>query len=109
MDAEIKKAWIEALRSGRYKQGMHQLRTVENEFCCWGVLCDIVDPEGWNLALDGCVTHRTKPAFPSDSVIMKAGLINDGKPDDETITMLANKNDWGESFDTIANWIENNL
>jgi hypothetical protein len=35
------KAWLEALESGRYKQGKGQLRTDLNEFCCLGVLCDV--------------------------------------------------------------------
>lgn len=40
--------WIEALRSGKYKQGKSRLRTDGNddskpEFCCIGVACEIVD------------------------------------------------------------------
>ncbi len=40
MDQEIKKAWIEALRSGEYAQGKEELR-YGNAFCCLGVLCDL--------------------------------------------------------------------
>lgn len=47
MDAEWKARWVEALRSGRYKQGRDQLRTEHDEFCCLGVLCDIVAPDEW--------------------------------------------------------------
>jgi len=44
MNKEIKKLWLEALRSGKYKQGRGQLHNPsENVFCCLGVLCDIVD------------------------------------------------------------------
>lgn len=46
MNREIKKKWLEALRSGNYKQGSHRLRD-GNTFCCLGVLCDIIDPDGW--------------------------------------------------------------
>jgi hypothetical protein len=47
MKAELKQKWLEALRSGKYKQGQAVLRTSADRFCCLGVLCDIVDPSGW--------------------------------------------------------------
>lgn len=40
MDAEIKRKWIKALRSGTYKQGRNQLRKGD-AYCCLGVLCDV--------------------------------------------------------------------
>lgn len=40
MKPEIKEMWVNALRSGEYTQGLHQL-TANNRFCCLGVLCDI--------------------------------------------------------------------
>jgi hypothetical protein len=47
MDIELKNKWLAALRSGDYKQGAHRLRTVNDCFCCLGVLCDIINPDGW--------------------------------------------------------------
>ncbi len=57
MDANLKQTWIAALRSGKYKQGRGALKKIEFDFvtdepkpptfCCLGVLCDLVDPEGW--------------------------------------------------------------
>lgn len=47
MDNDIKTKWIAALKSGNYKQGSGTLRSDKNEFCCLGVLCDVVDPSGW--------------------------------------------------------------
>ena len=41
--------WVEALRSGKYKQGQHNLRNADNTYCCLGVLCDI---EGANWQID---------------------------------------------------------
>lgn len=45
MNPEIKQRWIEALRSGEYRQGKGQLVEPGGEkgdkFCCLGVLCDI--------------------------------------------------------------------
>lgn len=45
MNEQVKKMWLDALRSGRYKQGqnvLHAYNSVGDErFCCLGVLCDI--------------------------------------------------------------------
>lgn len=45
MNDEVKKMWLDALRSGKYKQGSEVLHrndpTGEERFCCLGVLCDI--------------------------------------------------------------------
>lgn len=40
MKAEIKRLWIRALKSRKYKQGYGALRTKEG-YCCLGVLCDL--------------------------------------------------------------------
>jgi hypothetical protein len=53
LPADIKAKWLEALRSGRYKQGRTYLRNADNEFCCLGVLCDIIDPTRWELLSQG--------------------------------------------------------
>jgi len=47
MDAELKAKWLDALRSGKYDQTTGQLR-LGSCFCCLGVLCDVVDPKGWD-------------------------------------------------------------
>lgn len=44
MKKSIKKLWVEALRSGKYKQGQNCLRDNSKKtpsFCCLGVLCNI--------------------------------------------------------------------
>ena len=35
------KLWVDALKSGNYKQGISYLNK-KNKFCCLGVLCDVV-------------------------------------------------------------------
>ena len=40
MKPEIKQKWTEALRSGKYAQGKHQLYDGAN-YCCLGVLCEL--------------------------------------------------------------------
>lgn len=43
MNPEVKRRWIEALRSGKYQQSRKYLHD-ENGFCCLGVLCDLREP-----------------------------------------------------------------
>jgi hypothetical protein len=45
MNADIKRQWLEALRSGEYAQGDGGLQ-VDGTFCCLGVLCDIAAKQG---------------------------------------------------------------
>lgn len=52
MDTRIKGLWLDALRSGEYKQAHETLAKVDPEtkqvegFCCLGVLCDLAVKEG---------------------------------------------------------------
>ena len=41
---DLVKRWVANLRSGNYKQGKSRLR-IEDQFCCLGVLCDVLRPE----------------------------------------------------------------
>lgn len=53
MNTEIKERWLKALRSGKYKQARGVLRKKRKDgsgefgYCCLGVLCDTIKPEGW--------------------------------------------------------------
>ena len=42
MNNNLRKRWVAALRSGEYEQGKERLRSGGDEYCCLGVLCDIV-------------------------------------------------------------------
>ena len=46
LDTHLIRRWIEALESGKYKQGYTVLRN-KNCFCIFGVLCDIYDSSKW--------------------------------------------------------------
>lgn len=46
MKEDVRKKWVEALRSGRYEQGQDYLATETGKFCCLGVLCEIAVGEG---------------------------------------------------------------
>lgn len=43
MNTEYKRKWVDALRSGKYRQGVGVLKNANEEYCCLGVLCDILD------------------------------------------------------------------
>lgn len=57
MNTGIKAKWVEALRSGEYKQGKGYLKT-DIGFCCLGVLCDLHSKET-NLQSNWDVRHTT--------------------------------------------------
>ena len=116
MNQEIKAKWLDALRSGKYEQGTGALRNrfLEDEFaptphfayCCLGVLCDVMEPTGW----DGTVFHSFAD-LPPDEITLKAGLgKRESFRDRETVvSILARMNDNGTPFSEIADWIEENL
>lgn len=41
MKKSIKKRWVAALRSGKYRKGKNSLKTAHGNFCCLGVLTDL--------------------------------------------------------------------
>lgn len=122
MDAAIKDAWVEDLRSGKYEQGKSVLRTETDKFCCLGVLCEIAvmndvipapeltgaeyrygDPSGDRSAavLPGVVQDWSGlfdglPYAPAE-------LVND--TGDELYVDLASLNDGGMPFPQIADVI----
>lgn len=105
MNQEIKQKWVEALRSGKYKQGQGYLRK-GNNYCCLGVLCDLHDDKEW-IPSD----HPTKPiynygdelrndyppAFISQWVAISEGFIE---------TLIHYNDTKGFTFDEIANYLE---
>lgn len=49
MNPEVKALWLEALRSGRYDQGMGNLKAGDADdpaYCCLGVLCELAAIDG---------------------------------------------------------------
>lgn len=116
MDAEIKKEWVAALRSGKYQQGRGSLKQLDGDgfvqFCCLGVLCDVLGLEGdggeVGLAYrfkDGDVfTQGYLPQAVVDQVGLPDGIqqklakLNDG------LTELG-----AQDFNSIADYIEANL
>ena len=122
---EIKTQWVNALRRGEYKQGTQYLRKTDpdshaDKFCCLGVLCDLAAKAGVipspsaafstgnNASPIGVYgSNRTSlpvPVMKWVGVKTDMGQFRDGR----SIVSLADLNDSGESFATIADLIESN-
>jgi hypothetical protein len=108
MNPNIKTQWVKALRSGTYQQGTGRLRPTETTYCCLGVLCDVVDPNSWDLppvtnTFDAFL-HRGFGGAPSTDITEAAGLTT------EDVDILAEANDdHGWTFEDIATYIEEML
>jgi hypothetical protein len=126
MHEHIKKLWVDALRSGNYRQGIGRLRCADT-YCCLGVLCDLYDRDqggpGWD---DGDQNYLRCGAFLPREVARWAGIITDDPdcfapneviqtefnvtlPDHTIRGSLTDANDSGFSFLEIADLIEQNL
>lgn len=109
MNAELKAKWLEALRSGKYKQGKGALRSAQNEFCCLGVLCDIVASDRWRTyAIIPAFTdlkNKTYYGAPPSDLYPEYNVEVDAPHAGTLISM----NDNGKSFKEIAEYIEENL
>jgi len=100
--------WIKALKSGEYKQTtgtLIKVNKVTNEkyFCCLGVAASICG-----------VKEKTLSKYYLESLIKKGNItitknIGDLKTEEKFNAILVSMNDAGESFETIAGWIEQNV
>lgn len=127
---EVKQKWLQALRNGSYRQGQHVLRTPHDEYCCLGVLCDLVQPEQWRdigetFWWDDNSNQKIRSvgyshgeflsrdvAFPAMDLL--DSLIDDLSPLERVSFIdqcrnLAWMNDDGKSFAEIADYIEANF
>jgi hypothetical protein len=117
MKESIKKKWLQALRSGKYKQTAASLQDGDG-FCCLGVLCDLYAKEtktaSWQYGENGsivvfntgsvCGPYRGRyEAYPPTAVYTWAGLHH------STAKRLAAINDKSCSFDPSAHYIEKRL
>lgn len=105
LDPEFKKKWLEALRSGEFKQGTSRLfNPEEKSYCCLGLAGKLAEIPEETLVNNNLVllSHKgfSKCNLPSFFE----------KYDNEDIQRkLASMNDGGFTFSEIADWIEENL
>lgn len=113
-----KKKWLEALRSGEYKQGRRRLKTKLSdgsyEYCCLGVLCEItglsysgsaglLPSKVVNLVYEDCLddnsnfTDNRKNPYLYDPILKN------------TVTAVSANDTFNRRFDYIANMVESAL
>ena len=96
-----KRKWVEALRSGGYKQTTSCLRSAGNQFCAIGVLCDVLNPALWDDRLvaqqarymwDGAMFGMPSKHNPfCQRLLAEVASMNDNK---------------GKTFEEIADYLE---
>ena len=110
----VRTAWVEALRSGEYKKGIHSLRR-NDTYCCLGVLCDVSGVGEWKSI--GGTKYTTVYAYTTENeanhttlpelVMNHVGLASDiGRKNEGILTSLVAANDGGLNFNQIADIIE---
>lgn len=114
MNQEIKAKFVAALRSDKYEKTKGYLRR-GNCFCVFGVLCDVVDPDGWQPLSVQLTTigarpipvyeHRNCLALPSKALLQQVGLDEES----QQVLRLYDKNDntdatFAEMADEIEQW-----
>jgi len=106
MDKNIKKKWVKALRSGKYKQTTTDLCDItSNTHCCLGVLCEVLIKDGHNIrkTTDGCFSFNKKRKMGGQ---LSTPLLNHVGLTAEQQTYLIHLNDEKEwSFKHIADAI----
>lgn len=107
MNAEVKQKWIDALRSGKYNQTKGCLHD-NTGYCCLGVLCDVVDPNGWDKG-DGFRETIWNYKEEVDDLLLPPTLVEDLDIDEDAPVELSDMNDNGTPFAEIADYIDKNL
>lgn len=126
MKKELKKKWVEALRSGKYSQGKNYLRKGDS-YCCLGVLCEVAGLEWERIPTQSAFAVR-EFAFETQTLgyELQEKLFDNTRYDDEydkrvnmdegpMVTIdgdkntLAAHNDAGKTFKQIADAIEEQL
>lgn len=111
MYREVAEAWVSALRSGEYKQGKGALSR-DGKYCCLGVLCEIAVNNGLDVEVesdDGYTYYDGNRAFLPGRVVKWSGMNNEFATAMVGVDRLdlVDMNDASESFETIADVIEN--
>ncbi len=110
MSTELVKTWIEALRSGQYNQGKGYLKKIFKsdlyaQYCCLGVLCDLLDPLGWEENLYSSspfLPHAVLYSWDDSTYLLPDSILDKIHLSSDEVNILIEVNDIGGSFDTIA-------
>jgi hypothetical protein len=111
MNKQVKKKWIEELRSEKYVQGQGQLyKPNENAYCCLGVLCKIYAREK-KKAITNFVYQIGPDSETLDGYVYPLPQICEWADiNEDECRELGRKNDLEDlSFNSISDYIEKYL
>jgi len=106
LDPTKKTKWLEALRSGEYRQGSGELCTGE-AYCCLGVYAEAV--EGVRPVQDEGLESVYMFHFKKEDCEKTASLPDTMLSEDVQGTLIKMNDTDCKSFPEIADWIEANL
>lgn len=119
MKPEIKKRWVDALRSGKYKQGKERLKRRGElpKYCCLGVLCDLAVQDGvceWKDEYDddlgvACCTPTDESTSTIPVEVQYWSGLKARYPELNGVPMAVLNDSRGLTFDDIADLIEEHL
>lgn len=120
MNKRVKKLWIAALRSGKYRKTTQRLRRKQGDgefgYCCLGVLSELFrqeHPRSGEWLEESTFRSTRNTADSSETTlprcVQKWSGVPDANPDVGRMMNLARLNDSGKSFDHIADRIEKYL
>ena len=106
MDADLKRRWVEALRSGDYAQGMTALCQIDSDgdayYCCLGVLAEVeLGEDAWELPPHGISEGALFIDGDRNYYGAKQGHFTAAEE-----KLIADWNDCGKTFAQIADRIE---
>lgn len=104
MDKDIKAFWVDALRSGKYKQAKEQLSDGK-KFCCLGVLCDVMAHPLWEYDRDYEAQIMLDELWEIPPELRKKCKITRH----EQMELINLNDEKNKTFPEIADWIEENL
>jgi hypothetical protein len=102
-----RRKWVDALRSGNYKQTRGVLRGLASQgFCCLGVACDVSGITKWIYG-----TYDGAAANLPPSVVEWLGVEKDGRfyteiPENKARNLVTLNDAFGYDFNKIADLIE---
>lgn len=104
MTKEIKAKFLEALRSGDYKQHTGQLRDWNsNKYCCLGIYCLV---RGLQISDDGRqVVGNEEDKYP----LLNYDPLNEELGQENVRQMYVLNDREKKSFAEIADWVEENI
>lgn len=124
MKKRVAGMWVRALRSGKYVQGVDQLKICDEDgsavHCCLGVLCELYNrsmKRQGKRRLPRGMDARGRETFDGESLVLPEKVMNwAGMNDDggmfetrDGSRSLAQMNDDGRTFRQIAVVIEKNV